>query len=206
MTTVAAVKGKMGNYEYFQCTMKTKDVITRTQTAVNFFTEETWEEMGETGRVQRVPNLKRVMDEIAPYLVKSKKRFFNSIVVLLDEKKCQFQSLENFPVNVPGQGAQVVSSLFLPEYKSKSQNIGFLTIEDTGHMLILDGQHRMLALKAVVEDQDKLRKIFEKNGENYDDFKNHEVLNDDISIVFLNVPIQHLIKSVQHPLYQLHHR
>ena len=37
MATLAAIKGKFGNIEYYQCTMKPKDLISRTETAVNYF-------------------------------------------------------------------------------------------------------------------------------------------------------------------------
>ena len=84
MTTVAAIKGKMGDYEYFQATMKPQDVISKSAAAINYFTPETWEEMGNNARLQREPDFKRIKEEIAPYLIRSKKRFFNSIVVLLE--------------------------------------------------------------------------------------------------------------------------
>ena len=191
MTTVAAVKGKMGEYEFYQCTMKTKDLISRTNSAVDFFTEETFEEMQNSGSsVQREPNIKRIMEEIAPYLIRSKKRFFNSIAVALDMNQVEFNSLEQFPVSMGGE-TKNLSAVLLPEYKKKSNNIGFLTIDDTNPkgMLILDGQHRMLALKAVATEQEKLRNFMEnKLGENFDDYANHDVLNDDISVVFLRVP------------------
>ena len=35
MSTTAAIKGKMGEYEYFQTTMKSKDVISKTSAAID---------------------------------------------------------------------------------------------------------------------------------------------------------------------------
>ena len=52
-------------------------------------------------------------------------------------------------------------------------------------MLILDGQHRMLALKTAINEQNELRDIFKKQEENFDDYRNHEVDEDDISVIFL---------------------
>ena len=40
MTTVAAIKGKMGDINYYQCTMKTKDVISRTECATEFLAKK----------------------------------------------------------------------------------------------------------------------------------------------------------------------
>jgi DNA sulfur modification protein DndB len=189
MTTTAAIEGKMGAYKYYQTTMKTSDVISKTSAAVDYFSPLDWEEMGEIARVQREPDTKRIMNEIAPYLIRSQKRFFNSIVVLLDEKNCDFKSLEMFPVT-DGSGKQTTASkLLLPAYQKKAQSIGFLEINDIPKgMLILDGQHRMLALKKVMNEQNELRETFKKLNENFDDYKDHNVGNDDISVIFLKVP------------------
>ena len=37
MTTTSAIKGKMGEYEYYQTTMKPGDVISKTSAAVDYF-------------------------------------------------------------------------------------------------------------------------------------------------------------------------
>lgn len=188
MTTAAAIEGQMGEYKYYQTTMKAGDVIAKTRAAVDYFSPADWEEMGEIARVQREPDFKRIMNEIAPYLVRSKKRFFNSIVVMLDEKNCDFKSLDKFPVSDASGNPTTASKLLLPAYQKKSETIGFLEIIDGKGMLILDGQHRMLALKKVMNEQNELRETFNKLNENFDDYKDHDVENDDISVIFLKVP------------------
>ena len=184
MTTVAAIKGKMGDYEYFQATMKPQDVISKSAAAINYFTPETWEEMGNNARLQREPDFKRIKEEIAPYLIRSKKRFFNSIVVLLDENKCNFHSLKEHTTMNDGKPT-VVSKLLQPAYQKKAETIGFLEIDESKGMLILDGQHRMLALKTALNEQNELREVFKKQEENFDDYDDHEVDEDDISVIFL---------------------
>ena len=188
MTTTAAIRGKMGEYEYFQTTMKPGDVISKTSAAVDYFSPADWEEMGEIARVQREPDKIRILQEIAPYLIRSQKRFFNSIVVLLDQKACDFQSLDDHPVNKPEGQATTASKLFLPAYQDKAESMGFLEISDSKSMLILDGQHRMLALKKVMNEQNELREDFKKRGEDFDEFKNHNLSKDDISVIFVKVP------------------
>tara|TARA_B110000008_G_scaffold78460_1_gene80053 strand:+ start:975 stop:2339 length:1365 start_codon:yes stop_codon:yes gene_type:complete len=188
MTTTAAIEGQMGEYKYYQTTMKTSDVISKTAAAIDYFSPADWEEMGEIARVQREPDTKRIMSEIAPYLIRSQKRFFNSIVVLLDEKACDFKSLDKFPVNDPNGKPTTASKLLLPAYQNKAEQIGFLEINESKSMLILDGQHRMLALKKVMTQQNELREQFKKNNEDFDQYKNHRVENDDISVIFLKVP------------------
>ena len=188
MTTTAAIRGKMGEYEYYQTVMKPGDVISKTSAAVDYFSPRDWEEMGEIARVQREPDKVRILQEIAPYLVRSQKRFFNSIVVLLDQKNCDFQSLDDHPVSKPGGDPTTASKLFLPAYQDKAESMGFLEIKDSKSMLILDGQHRMLALKKVMNEQNELREDFKKRGEDFDVFKNHNLSKDDISVIFVKVP------------------
>ena len=184
MTTVAAIKGRMGDYEYYQATMKPQDVISKSAAAINYFTPETWEEMGNNARLQREPDFKRIKEEIAPYLIRSKKRFFNSIVVLLDENKCDFHSLKEHTTMNDGKPT-FVSKLLQPAYQKKAETIGFLEIEESKGMLILDGQHRMLALKTALNEQNELRDVFKKQDEDFDSYSDHEVDEDDISVIFL---------------------
>ena len=184
MTTVAAIRGKMGDYEYYQATMKPQDVISKSAAAINYFSPEAWEEMGNNARLQREPDFKRIKEEIAPYLIRSKKRFFNSIVVLLDENKCEFHSLKDHTTTSDGKPT-FVSKLLQPAYQKKAETIGFLEIEESKGMLILDGQHRMLALKTALNEQNELRDIFKKQDEDFDSYKNHNVDEDDVSVIFL---------------------
>jgi len=75
----------------------------------------------------------------------------------------------------------------LPAYQDKAESLGFLEIKDSKSMLILDGQHRMLALKKVMNEQNELREDFKKREEDYDQFKNHGLAQDDISVIFVKV-------------------
>ncbi len=186
MTTVAAIKGKMGDIEYFQCTMKTKDVISRTECATEYFSKEDWEEMGVDGQMQREPS-KRYLTDIAPYLVRTKQRFFNSIVVLLDSNLAKFKPLEEFPITVGKNEFKSFSQCVDWEKEDMAQSIGFLTIKDTGHMLILDGQHRMLALRTVISKRDELEKVLNKQEDTMDNYVDHGVFDDDISVVFVKL-------------------
>ena len=187
MTAVPGVSGKMGNIKYFQCTMGAKDLVARTQNATNYFSKEDWDEMGVSGRMQRDVNV-RYLQKIAPYLLRTKDRFFNSIVVLLDESLCKFTSLDDYTLNV--KGTVMKASEFVPfDRQDEAKRIGFLEIKDKGHMLILDGQHRMSAIRSIVSPSDaekkKLKKYLEADGDG--DLINNDngVLDDQYSVVFV---------------------
>ena len=183
MATLAAIKGKFGNIEYYQCTMKPKDLISRTETAVNYFSKEDWQEMEKGGQMQREPQI-RYLTEIAPYLIRNKNRFFNSIVVLLDPKLCKFKSLDEYPVRINNEFT-TISKILDFSYEDGAKTIGFLSVKDTGHMIILDGQHRMLAFRTVIADREKLEKILQKTGETYEQYSDHGVFDDDVSVIFV---------------------
>ena len=187
MTAVPAVKGKMGNIEYYQCTMSSKDLVARTQNATEYFSKEDWEEMGVAGKMQREVN-PRYLQKIAPYLLRTKDRFFNSIVVLLDENLCKFVSLNDQTIPV-GDKVVRASELVPFDREDEIKRLGFLELKDRGEMLILDGQHRMRALRAIVspgeDEKAKLKKILDKNKEGH--LANHDngVINDLLSVVFV---------------------
>ena len=189
MTAVPAVKGKMGNIEYFQCTMSSKDLVARTQSATEYFSEEDWDEMGPTGKMQRDVS-DRYLKQIAPYLLRTKDRFFNSIVVLLDEKLCKFKSLDEEILNVNGK--TVKASEFVPfDREDEIKRIGFLELKDRGEMLILDGQHRMRALRAVVspgeDERAKLKKVLDNNNESHLANNDNGVKEDLLSVIFVTL-------------------
>ena len=189
MTAVPAVKGRMGNIEYFQCTMSSKDLVARTQSAREYFSEEDWDEMGPTGKMQRDVS-DRYLKQIAPYLLRTKDRFFNSIVVLLDKNLCKFKSLDENTLNINGK--IVKASEFVPfDREDEIKRIGFLELKDKGEMLILDGQHRMRALRAVVspgeEERNKLKKVLENNKEGHLANNDNGVKNDLLSVIFVTL-------------------
>ncbi|EID14667.1 hypothetical protein MPHLEI_10044 [Mycolicibacterium phlei RIVM601174] len=100
--------------------------------------------------------------EIVPYLVRTKDRFFNSLIVLVFEPQVfEFESL-----------AETVSSL--PRaYRGVAEQMGFLTIEG-GSLVVLDGQHRLAALRGVTTAGSELK------GEFVD-----AVAEDELSVIFI---------------------
>ncbi len=187
MTTVPAIKGKIGDTVYYQCVMNTKDLISRTETVENYFTETDYIEMGERGKLQRKLD-KRYLNEIAPYLLRNKDRFFNSFVVNLDPSLCEFKSLQNFTVNIKNQHYPVADAIQF-DYRDQAKAIGFLHIKDTGSMYVLDGQHRMAALRAALNPSENEKKILSKKLEatNEQDLlkTDNDIKQDEYSVIFV---------------------
>ena len=187
MTTVPAISGKIGDTVYYQCVMNAKDLIARTESVEEYFSEEDYKEMGERGKLQRKLD-KRYLNEIAPYLLRNRDRFFNSFVVNLDPQLCEFKSLSNFTVNIDNKFYPVADSIQF-DYRDQAKNIGFLHIKDTGSMYILDGQHRMAALRAAINPTEDDRKVLNKKLEQSDELhllkSDNGLKQDQYSVLFV---------------------
>jgi len=118
-----------------------------------------WANMSIGDKMQREPSWSRIKNQIAPYFKRHEDRFFGSIMVLVYEGSVSFEKLSEFNARVPNA------------YQSQGDKMGFLTI-DGGTLIALDGQHRLLALKEVVENPTE------------GDFS-ADVRNDEVSVIFI---------------------
>ena len=127
----------MGSTDYYQAL-----VPVRTLTAIARPAREMdeWAAQGIEERLQRDLNGKRIREEIVPYLTRSKDRFFGSLIVLV-HKPAVFE-YESLP--------EILGSKVPAAYRRDAQKMGFLTI-DGGELIALDGQHRLVALRHVVQ-------------------------------------------------------
>lgn len=197
MPIVPAIKGKIGSIEYYQCTMSAMDLISRTQNATEYFSKEDWEEMGPWGQNQRDVD-PRYLKKITPYLLRDKDRFFNSFLVLLDTSKCEFKSIADQPVDVKGNLSRVKDGVSDYSVKENLDRVGFLTILDQGAMCILDGQHRMRAIRAAITDSDKekLQKVLKNDGEEELLNSDNGVKDDLYSVIFVAAPSREIERKI----------
>ena len=156
MTTLAATRAKMGSTTYYLAKMKASLLSGMVQTARDAFPD--WDNLTIEERIQRELNKKRVLEEIVPYLNESEDRFFGSLIVLIDGK-IEFEPISEITASVP------------KAYEGIFADIGALTIA-TGRLIALDGQHRLVALRAIVQG--------EVTGT-----LSGAVIDDEISIVFI---------------------
>src|SRR4051812_39589072 len=157
--TFPALRGRMGSTEYYQATVKARELAAVAMTAAELPEWTTWSVFE---RFQRELAQKRVEKEIVPYLVRTKDRFFNALIVLVFEPDSfEFESLSD---KAPG----------LPRaYTQAAEQMGFLTI-DGGSLVVLDGQHRLAALRGVTTAGPEL------TGEFVD-----AVADDELSVIFI---------------------
>jgi DNA sulfur modification protein DndB len=134
---IPAIRGKLGNTEYFETTMKVRDLVHAVRPPREM---DGWANFSIEERMQREPDVKRIQSQLAPYLAKNVDRFFGSIIVLVYKGEITFEALNDLAKNIPAA------------YKQNAQRIGFITI-DGGTLIVLDGQHRHLALRMVQQGE-----------------------------------------------------
>jgi len=164
--TVPAIRGRMGSTTYYQAVMRADELAATVRPAMDF---EEFKDVLVSERMQRELSEERVEKHIVPYLTKSADRFFGSIIVLAYEPEVfQFESLSE--LGVKGlRGA----------YREVGKNTGALTIAG-GMLFALDGQHRLHALRTVINEYKTPRLGIKIEGP----YRN-EIKNDLLSVIFL---------------------
>lgn len=132
----------MGSTTYFQANLKARELAAVAKTAGEL---DAWQEWSIFERFQRDLAIKRVQQEIVPYLVRTRDRFFGALIILVYEPDVfEFEPLKKAGL----KGGKL--------YKEVAERMGFLTI-DGGELVVLDGQHRLAALRGVVTAGDDIK-------------------------------------------------
>lgn len=153
---IPALKAKMGDNEYFQATMTARALASVARPASE---RDDWAGLSIEERLQREVNYKRIKDQLVPYLAQDKDRFFGSVIVVVDGEMI-FEDVGRLGAKIPAA------------YRSETEKIGFLIIEDDSDMIILDGQHRVVALRMITQ------------GEGRGEYVS-QVPNDEITVQFI---------------------
>lgn len=139
--TVPALLATMGSRRYYISKMSASNLSGQVSIASEL---SDWSELTLNELYQRKLNDRRVEQEIAPYLAKSKDRFFGSIIVwILNSDVVTFEPVADH-ISVSAA------------YSSAARSMGFLIIDggrtgDQSGLVALDGQHRLAALRRVVQ-------------------------------------------------------
>lgn len=147
--TRPALRGTMGSTTYYEVTMTARELTNSVRPARE---TDAWASASIDERIQRDVNRTRVMSTIVPYLAQHPDRFFGSFIVLVPKGSVEFEPLTDLVGNLPAA------------YRSSSKNIGFLTI-DKGELIALDGQHRLLAFREVIQGGPNLGPLWSVVGD-----------------------------------------
>ena len=136
MRIYPAIRARMGDWNYYIVRMKMREIANEIHIAQDFYKDNTLSDA-----VQRTLAKSRVKKEIAGYLARRPDRFFSSIVVA---------SMDGEPAWHPVEmDTDVVPSIFA-ESRTLRESFGVLSFGDEPKYYALDGQHRVAAIKLLV--------------------------------------------------------
>lgn len=164
--TVPAIMGRMGSNRYYQAVMRADELVATVGAAMDF---KEFDNFMASERMQRALSEARVEQEIVPYLANSEDRFFGSIIVLVYQPdQFTFEPIKD-----------LADAEFKGVAKRFSSNVGGLTITG-GKLFALDGQHRLHALRTVINEKKTPRLKLPIVGP----FKD-VVKDDELSVIFI---------------------
>ena len=142
-TTVPAMKGRLGNTDYYVLSMKAQELVDKVKIPKEM---KEWDDESVEERYQREINYHRVRSQIAPYLANDDSRFFGALIV----------AAMNFGDSVLFEPLADVTTKGLPGlYRTAATNMGFLTFTGGETMVPLDGQHRLKAIQFAITGVDE---------------------------------------------------
>ena len=139
MRIYPAIKAQMGNWSYYIVRMKMREIAQEVQLAHDIYEDKTLSDA-----VQRTLGERRVRKELVGYLARRPDRFFSSIVVAAMEGDPTW-----FPVEMD---PKVVPAIFANS-RALSDSFGVLSFGDEPKYYALDGQHRVAAIKLLINGE-----------------------------------------------------
>lgn len=130
-----ALRGEFGSWSYYACLMKLADVKERINYAREIHQNSSLSEM-----IQRALDESKRGAEIERYLLKTKDRFFNSLVVGVYGGDPQWHPFDVKTVNPEHANAPM-----------DEDSVGYLELSGGEHLFALDGQHRLAGIRRAVE-------------------------------------------------------
>lgn len=138
MKTICVQRCRQGTTEYYLAKMPAGELVDSVGLAAEM---PEWDGMTADEKMQREPDLNRVVNEIVPYYVSDEDRFFASVVV---DVYSGFSNLVYEPAT------NIISNL-PAAYQLLLKDVGFLTLQGNERLIALDGQHRILAIKLAIK-------------------------------------------------------
>ena len=131
MKTICVQKGRLGSTEYFLAKIPAGELIETVGLAAEM---PEWEGMTADEKMQREPDINRVVNDIVPYFIDDKDRFFGCIIV---DIYSGYEDMIYEPIS------KIVPDL-PAAYQLPLKDMGFLTLPGKERLIALDGQHLSL--------------------------------------------------------------
>ena len=139
MRIYPAIRAQMGNWKYYIVRMKMREIANDVK-----FAHDIYEDKTLSDAIQRELGTKRVKKEIVGFLARRPDRFFSSIVVAATDSEPLWQAVE--------MDTEVVPRI-LSDTSALRESFGVLSFGDDPKYYALDGQHRVAAIKMLINGE-----------------------------------------------------
>lgn len=137
MNLYPAIQAQMGSWRYYTVKMSMSELADNVKFAADVYDDRTLDEA-----IQRVLNESRVKTDLVTYLIRQDDRFFSSVVVAALDGNPKW-----YPLSITDDER---FSLFRDDDRL-NEAFGMLAFDGSQHYYALDGQHRLAAIKALVD-------------------------------------------------------
>lgn len=142
MNIYPALCSRMGSFNYYVVKMSARELSENVKYASEVYEDRTLDEA-----IQRILNESRVNKEIVEYLKRQPDRFFASIVVA---------ALEGDPMFYPVEVTEDPRFAIFHDDRRLNESFGVLKFDGTQKYYALDGQHRLAAIKTLLDQNNSL--------------------------------------------------
>lgn len=140
MVILPALRLQMGSFRYYTVKMNARELSEHVKYASEVYEDRTLDEA-----IQRILREDRVQEEIVEYLKHQPNRFFSSIVIA---------ALEGNPKFYPVEITEAPEFAIFRDDKRLNESFGVLRFDGTQKYYALDGQHRLSAIKNLLDQTD----------------------------------------------------
>ena len=138
MATLGCIKARMGDTEYYITKMPAGELVNNVGVAKEM---PEWPDMTAEEKMQRECDIRRIVEEIVPYVIEDPDHFFSSLIVDIYSgfEDIRFESVEDAVNGIPAA------------YAVPMKGMGFITLPGSERLIALDGQHRLLSLRIAIK-------------------------------------------------------
>ena len=192
MKTIWAQRAKLGSTVYYIAKMPVEELVNSVGLAIEL---PEWKDMTPDEKLQREPDINRVVNEICPYFIEDQDRFFGSLIV---DIYLGFENMKFDPIS------KYVKDDITFAYDVSMQDAGFLSLSGKERLIALDGQHRLLAMKLCLKGNSAISAVMLGNKKMTSQMlaleAHPELADEEVSVIFVehrdNMKIRKIFNKV----------
>lgn len=192
MKTIWAQRAKLGSTVYYIAKMPVEELVNSVGLAIEL---PEWKDMTPDEKMQREPDINRVVNEICPYFIQDQDRFFGSLIV---DIYSGFENMKFDPIS------KYVKDDITFAYDVSMQDAGFLSLPGKERLIALDGQHRLLAMKLCLKGNSAISAVMLGNKKMSSQMlaleAHPELADEEVSVIFVehrdNMKIRKIFNKV----------